>query len=224
MGKICDLTGERFGRLKVVKIGKDKYLPCGKRVVTWDCVCDCGNTTNVSSAHLKSGHTLSCGCAHKEQMEAWKTINLSHGRTQNKTPTKSYATWTGIKRRCYNRNDIDYPNYGKKGIKLWDGWKDNPKAFCEYAEALPRYEEEKTTIDRIDFRKDYEPGNIRWITIKEQQRNRSNNVWITANGETMLLQDWANRTGIDRRTIAARLKLGWSPEKAVNTPTRKIKE
>ena len=151
-------------------------------------------------------------------MEAFKTINLSHGKTRYKLPTKSYKRWTQIKRRCYNPNDIDYPNYGARGIKMWDGWVNNPAAFCEYVESLERYEETNTTIDRIDYNKGYEPDNLRWITLAEQQRNKSTNIWITANGKTQLLIDWAKETGIDRRTIGYRIKHGWSDLDAVTMP------
>lgn len=221
MGIVKDLSGKKFGRLTVIQQGPDKYQPSGKRVITWDCVCECGCQTNVRSGHLTSGHTWSCGCAHKEQQEAWKTLRLSHGRLKNREATKSYRTWIGIKRRCYNPRDIDFPYYGAAGIKMSDLWVNNPTAFCEYVESLDKYSEKNTTIDRIDFQKGYEPGNLRWITLAEQQRNKRNNVWITANGETLLLQEWANRTGIERRTISARLKMGWSAEDAVSIPPRK---
>lgn len=218
MGKIIDITGQRFGRLTVLGMGKDKYSPSGKRIITWDCICDCGNRTNVTGGHIKSGHTWSCGCAHKEQMEAIGKFNLTHGKSRNREKEKSYQTWAYIKRRCYNPSDIDYPYYGAKGITLWEGWVNNPTDFCKYVEALERYGEKGTTIDRIDFTKNYEPGNLRWLSLEEQQRNKSSNLRITANGETHILQEWANITGIERRVISTRLKRGWTPEEAVNTP------
>ena len=217
MGVIRDLTGQRFGRLIVIRMGDDKYTPSGKRIITWDCICDCGNTTNVRSAHLTSGHTWSCGCAHREQMEAWKTLNFKHGRNRKRNPSKSYRCWEQIKSRCYNKNNISYPHYGGKGIQMWDGWINSPEAFCNYVEALDRYREQGTTIDRIDVSKGYEPGNLRWITMKEQQRNKSNNIWITAFGETKLLHDWEKEVNIYAETIKYRLNHGWGAEEALTT-------
>ena len=218
MGKVRDLTGQRFGRLTVLEQGKDKHRPNGKRVVTWECVCDCGNKTNVSAGHLTSGHTWSCGCAHKEQMEAWKTFKLTHGRAKGKTKDRAYRTWMFIKRRCYNKNDVCYPHYGAKGITMWSGWVNNPSAFCDYVSSLDRYDEPSVTIDRIDFKKGYEPGNLRWITLDEQQRNKSSNVFLTINGETHTISEWARITGMNASTISFRVRNGWDAENAVFSP------
>lgn len=220
MGIIRDLTGQRFGRLTVLRMGKDKHTPRGKRVITWDCVCDCGKTTNVRSSHITSGHTWSCGCAHAEQMEAWKTLKLTHGKTANKQISKSYSRWTQIKQRCNNPKDVDYPYYGAKGIRLWEGWENNPTDFCRYVEALEGYDITGSTIDRVDYTKNYEPGNLRWVSLADQQRNKRNNIWISAFGETQLLTDWARETGLSRDTIKYRIKKGWSAEKAIGTPSR----
>lgn len=214
-----DLTGMRFGRLVVLHRVERFKTASGKRCTYYACVCDCGNQTVVTAGHLTTGHTLSCGCAHKEQEEAWKSINYKHGRTIDRTPTKSYLRWEQIKRRCYNPTDVSYPFYGEKGIKMWDGWTDNPTAFCEYVESLDGYDVDGSTIDRIDYTKGYEPGNLRWISLAEQQRNKSSNRLITANGETHILQEWENITGLKRGVIAQRLERGWTPEEAVNTPT-----
>ena len=213
-----DLTGQRFGRLLVIQRADRYKTDSGKRGTYYHCKCDCGNEVTVIAGHLTTGHTWSCGCAHEEQKEAWKTINLKHGKTKNKKIEKSYQTWEYIKRRCYNPSDVDYRFYGAKGISLWGGWMNDPAAFCEYVESLDRYEETGTTIDRIDYTKNYEPGNLRWLSLPEQQRNKSSNRIIAANGETHILQEWANITGLSSGVIAYRLKRGWTPEEAVNTP------
>ena len=214
-----DLTGKRFGRLVVLERAERYKTNTGRRSTYYICQCDCGKTTTVTANHLTTGHTWSCGCAHKEQEEVWKTYKLTHGKTTGKKLTKSYSRWMQIKQRCYNPNEVSYPFYGAKGIKMWYGWIDNPTAFCEYVESLDGYDTEGSTIDRIDYTKDYEPGNLRWISLAEQQRNKSSNLWITANGETRILQEWANITGLERRVISMRLKRGWTPEEAINTPT-----
>ena len=214
MGIITDRTGERYGRLLVLKQGPDLFSPKGKRLITWICRCDCGNETVVRSEHLTSHHTLSCGCAHKEQMEWWKTFAITHGKTKE----KSYKTWLLVKRRCYNKKDIDYPYYGGRGIKLAGEWEKNPGAFCEYVENLPRYSENGTTIDRINPNKNYEPGNLRWLTIQEQQSNKRNNIFLTFDGRTMTLTDWAKETGISQPTLTRRKQAGWSVEQMLTIP------
>ena len=218
MSQIVDLSGQKYGRLTVLRQGPDKWLPCGKRVITWDCLCDCGNRTTVASAHLRSGHTISCGCAHREQLDRFKNINLSHGRTRGKNPDKAYSTWLYIKSRCYNSHNAVYKWYGKKGIKLCEEWEKDPEAFCRYVETLERYHEPGTSIDRIDYQKGYEPGNIRWVSIKEQQRNKKNNYLISYNGETLCLKDWADRIGVNRATIFRRIERGWPLEDVLTLP------
>lgn len=213
-----DLSGKRFGRLLVIERTNRYKTASGKRGTYYRCKCDCGNEVTVIAGHLTTGHTWSCGCAHAEQMEAWKTINLKHGKTNNRRIEKSYQTWEYIKRRCYNPADIDYPYYGAKGIVMWEGWVNNPADFCEYVETLERYNEKGTTIDRIDYTKNYEPGNIRWLSLAEQQRNKSSNRRITVNGETHILQEWANITGLSYGVISYRLKHGWTPEEAISVP------
>lgn len=208
-----NLLGKRFGRLTVLELSEPRFSGNGRRINMWECQCDCGNKTIVSTSHLTSGHTFSCGCAHKEQMEKWKTVRKTHGKTKS----KSYKTWLHIKARCYNpSNKMTYPYYGAKGIRMYEGWIDSPEEFCRYVEQLPRYLEADTTIDRIDFTKNYEPGNLRWITMDEQQRNKCSNVWITAFGKCQTISEWSRETGINASTLSARIRAGWDHCEAVS--------
>lgn len=216
-----NLTGQRFGRLVVIQRAENEQGSNGARCTYWKCICDCGKNATVSASHLQTGHTQSCGCAHQEQMDAWKTVKLSHGRSKNGKIEKSYQTWMQIKRRCYNQNDVDYKWYGKKGIDLWNEWLNDAGAFCNYVELLDGYNDSKTTIDRIDVSKGYIPGNLRWISLGEQQRNKTNNVLITYNGETRCAQEWADMVGMSRSGIIGRLKRGWTIEDALTIPPRK---
>lgn len=214
-----DLTGKRYGLLTVVGLAKSKKIPSGKNVYFWKCVCDCGNETEVSSAHLISGHTQSCGCLHQKMMDTIGERASTHGRTKGFQKTKSYKTWGYIKRRCYYEKDIDYKYYGARGIKIADCWINNAEAFCEYVESLPRYNEQGTTLDRIDSNGNYEPGNIRWVTMAEQRRNTSRTHLITISGETLCLLDWAKRYNISPDTIYRRMKkFGMDEVTAITMP------
>ena len=77
MGKIQDLTGQRFGKLKVVERTEDHISPSGYKYVMWRCQCDCGNFINVRTTDLKNNHTQSCGCLHKEMLSKAKLIDLT---------------------------------------------------------------------------------------------------------------------------------------------------
>lgn len=76
-------------------------------------------------------------------------------------------------------------------------------------------------VERIDNNSGYEPSNCKWATMKEQCRNRRSNVHITHNGKTMLMIEWAEEIGIPYRSLANRLYLGWSTDRALTEPLRR---
>ena len=126
-----------------------------------------------------------------------------------------------MKERCYNKKNINYQNYGGRGVFVCDEWLFDYTAFKEWA--LSNGYQDNLTIDRIDFNKGYSPQNCRWATKKEQNNNTRHNTMITAFGETNTLSQWSEKTGISTDVISARIKkLHWNAEKALSTPVRKI--
>ena len=109
--------------------------------------------------------------------------------------------------RCTNPNSANYFNYGGRGIKVCDSWKSFENFYADMGDA------NGMTLDRIDVNGNYEPGNCKWSSMKEQGNNKRNNVRIEYCGFDMTAQQWADHTGIGESTIRRRLKLGWSPEK-----------
>lgn len=131
---------------------------------------------------------------------------------QGLSKTPLYAVWQTMKQRCYNHNCRVYEWYGGKGIGVCDEWQD-VKSFCEWA--VNNGYEEGLTLDRKDIAKNYEPGNCRWITMSEQQSNKSSNHNIECNGEIHTLTKWGEILGIPRSTLSNRLNsLGWSVQRA----------
>ena len=157
-----ELVGKRFGRLYVIKA-----VGIWKGQVTYLCRCDCGNTTEVLSHHLKSGHTRSCGCLRREVARRMGKRGLGKGknRTHGESSTRLYDIWVGMKQRCYNRNAPNYKWYGGKGIIVCPEWKDSYLPFRDWA--LAHGYQESLTLGRIDTRKGYHPENCRWITHSE---------------------------------------------------------
>lgn len=136
------------------------------------------------------------------------------------TGTRIHNIWRGMRARCYNPHVKDYKHYGGRGISMSDEWFNSFMSFYNWA--MSNGYDDRLTIDRIDVDENYSAENCRWLTIKDQENNRSNNDVITFKGETMTQAQWAEKIGIDKRVLNNRLRrYGWSVERALTTPKRK---
>lgn len=116
--------------------------------------------------------------------------------------------------RCHNPRNPTYGRYGAKGIRVCYEWRNSFEAFLACVGRAPSAD---YTIDRIDSRGDYEPGNVRWLLGSQQSANRSNVVRYSFDGEMLTPGEIADRCGIKYATIRWRLKNGWTVEEATNT-------
>lgn len=205
MRKLIDLTGQKFGRLTVIKTGsKDKK---GKH--RWLCKCECRNTKEVRGSSLRSGRTRSCGCLKREIRQTGNS-----GRIHGMWGSREYFTWMGMKKRCFNKNDPAYKNYGGRSITVCKEWLGR-NGFVNFYEDMGK-RLSGTSIDRINNNLGYFKENCRWATRKQQQRNKRNNKLITYKGKTLCLAEWSEKLNIKYYTIQKRLHYGWSIEKAFN--------
>ncbi len=201
MPKILDLAGQRFGRLTVLhRAGRTPH-----KKTLWLCRCDCGAEIVAVTGQLKSGHTQSCGCLQKEKAAA---SNTTHGASRS----PEYRAWVGMRQRCTNPSFQDWHHYGGRGIQC------HFTTFEQFLADIDRRPSPRHSVDRIDNDGHYEPGNVRWVTQKEQTRNQRSNLLITYNGRTQCLADWAAELNMRRQTLQYRLRLGWSVERALTTP------
>jgi len=199
-GHITDYTGQRFGRLLVLERVENFYDKAGRSYVQWKCKCDCGNITYVTSNNLGT-HTTSCGCYYNE-------IKGKHSLKHGYRKTRLYRIYNGMKQRCNNPNVNEYKNYGKRGIRVCDEW-NKPDGLKEFAEwALSHGYQDDLTIERTDVNGDYCPENCTWIPQSEQGKNTTKNVFVTYNGERMIIADFSRKTGIDHRIVSRDLKNG----------------
>jgi hypothetical protein len=208
-----NLIGKRFGRLSPMKYaGKNKW---GKSLFL--CKCNCGKEIIVTENNLKTGNTKSCGCLQKIIVSKTGKSNKLHGHAKNNKISKIYRTWNQIMQRCNNPKNKGYKSYGGRGIKICKRWL-KFENFLEDVKGIPK----DLTFDRIDNNRGYSPNNWKLSTMKEQNRNKRNNIYITFNNKTQLLLEWAEELDIPYATLYYRIyKLKWAIGRALTTTVRK---
>lgn len=210
MRKSGAIIGEKINLLTVI-CEVDPIERKGKKIKLLNCICDCGKKIIVRSGNFKNGHTKSCGCIRGE-------INKTHGLSLNENGrhTRLYNIWTFIKIRCYNKKSKNFHTYGGRGIIMCDKWKNSYEEFHLWS--ISNGYKETLSIDRIDNNGNYCPDNCRWSTSKEQCNNKRNNVVYTFDGRTQTQKQWCDELGLNRTTVAGRIKSGWTIEQALTLP------
>lgn len=197
-----DLTGQRFGRLTVIKfVFKDKnsckyYL----------CVCRCGNETSVSGGNLKNGHTKSCGCLKIE-------MSLQRFKTHGLSKTNFYRKYHHAKNRCLNKNVKNYNDYGGRGIKfLWKSFEKFKKdMYPSYLRHCKKFGIKETTLERKNVNGNYCKENCCFATKKIQANNKRNNNFITYNGKRQTTAQWAKELNINYKLLYQKINRDKKP-------------
>lgn len=202
MPRKIDLTGRKFQRLTA--LSRDT-----SRRQHWFFLCDCGNVKSQRAPCVTSGAIKSCGCANIEALRNKGT----HRGTVKGAKHPLWDLWCGMIARCENPNHVGYANYGGRGIAVCQRWKDFV-AFTSDVGARPA----GFSLDRLDTNGNYEPGNFRWATPREQSLNTSRNVHLTLDGERATVSQWAEKLGVDQRTLNRRRALGWSEYDVLTVP------
>lgn len=182
-----NVIGKKFNKLTVLsEFRKNNRIYC-------KCKCDCGEITEIRKDHL--GRKKSCGCDF-----------IKNGGLQD---TRLYKIWSSMHSRCECKTHRSYNRYKDRPIcEEWhsQSGKIQTGLFNFVNWAIMNGYQENLSLDRIDNRKGYSPENCRWVTIKEQARNTTKNVWIEYNGQKKILCDWCEELGIPQVRIQHTVK------------------
>lgn len=192
-GKVRDWSGVKQGKLTVIEsVGKNAH-----GAYLWRCICECGaecvKNSNTLNGGVKSCSAL-CGVSESNRSRA------KHGMYKS----REFGVWSGIKQRCFNPDSTHYVRYGGRGITMHPAWVDSFEQFLSDVGIAPR----GTTIDRIDNNGNYEPGNVRWTTRKQQSNNREVTLRDMLDGVPMTLSEVADKYGLNYMTVFQRYKKG----------------
>lgn len=195
MPRFVDLTGRRFHRLVVIQ--RDGHL---QHSTAWLCRCDCGVTKRVNGQGLTAGTTKSCGCFRRD----WRVAeNLRTKPTHRLTKSATYESWKAMLARVAGRTTLTRKYYLDRGIVVCDRWRKFENFLCDMG-----LQPDGLTLDRIHNDGNYEPGNCRLATRKQQQNNRRTSIAVTHDGITDSLVGWADRIGVPYRQLHGRYVSG----------------
>lgn len=196
-----DLTGQTIGNHVVIEYA-GKYKHGGAQ---WKCKCLlCGKEYVARGDKAAKPTACSVTCA----VTASNKARTEHGLNVRGNEHPLSRIWAGIKQRCYNPKSTSYRLYGGRGIAMYEPWVSDVAAFVTYAATLPGYGEPMASLDRIDNDGNYEPGNLRWASQREQSNNRNRTLSAEYEGEVLPLSVIAERAGVSYMNVFRRYKQG----------------
>ena len=201
----ADLSGQKFGMLTCLC-----FIKVSDGDALWLFRCDCGRYRVRIGAVVKSGRACCCGCSVAQRISRSRK---EHGMSYSPT----YRSWISMKSRCGNTKNN---SYGGRGIRVCDRWLNSFENFLSDMGERPKGQ----TIERDDVNGDYSPENCRWATSVEQNNNTTRTLYLTLNGETETLADWARKLSLPLYVLHTRYYLGWSDHDILTFPHKKMPE
>ena len=198
---------QTFGRLHVLR----EVRRIRQDTRRFQCICDCGTVKEVPLRDLRYRPTISCGCNGSRATIGARS--MVHGGYKSSL----FALRSRMLGRCYNPKNKKYRIYGGRGITVCDRWRNS---YADFRDDILREIGSRPglhhSIDRWpDNNGNYEPGNIRWATEKQQGRNQRRNIWINRKGERKLLIEVCEETGTPYMTAYYRLRVYGYPEDSI---------
>ncbi len=206
-----NLTGQKFGHLTVLSFNSYKS---GNAL--WLCRCYCGVEKVMSASNITSGRAISCGCNKRKRIIKYST---THGLSKHPL----HGVWSNIKERCYNPNNPSFDNYGARGVKMCELWLNNFKSFYDWC--MSNGWQKGLEIDK-DIKGNgmlYSPEMCSIVQRFDNANKKRNNWYLTKNGETKSISQWAKELGLSRKLIHDRKKVGWTDERALIPKLKEFK-
>jgi hypothetical protein len=209
--RFIDMSGMTFGKWRVLE---EVPRTRGTGAPKWKCVCECGTERSMTGNKLRRGASRSCGCARGENIKAAIASNPASRGSHGQYWTPTYRCWNSMMNRCHycDENSVNYKRYKGAGISVCERWKKFENFFADMGERPSK----EHSLDRYPNTKgNYEPGNVRWATREQQGNNKQTCTYLSLNGETLTVRQWARRIGITSQALHGRLKIGWPVDKAL---------
>lgn len=203
---VDDYIGKKVHSLTAIGLAERK--PSDKE---WKlrCLCECGRETYITPSQFRRGVVKSCGCK--------RATVCTKQKGHSKHPL--YHVWLQMMYRCYKKTSKAYGRYGGRGISVCEEWHDF-ESFVRWSDSVGG-RPDGYTLDRINNNGDYNPYNCRWVPMKIQNINKSDNIVIGYSGKSQTLSEWANQLGIKWVTLHNRYVRGWSIERMLTEPVNK---
>ncbi len=202
--------GDKFGDITFIQEDFHEKEVTGFQAVRKAVVeCFCGRKFITRITGLENGKVTSCGCRRRDGL-------IRRVTRHNMSKSSEYKAWESMKARCLYEKSKFYYKYGGRGITICDKWMD----FKNFYRDMGNKPDEKYSLERIDVNGNYEPSNCRWATRREQDRNKTNTVYINYNGEKWVLMDLAKKFNIHQQTLKQRVISGMTAEEAISKPIK----
>jgi hypothetical protein len=222
MGKAYAISaGDTFGRFTVIREADPITFPSGSKR-QFLCRCECGTKQPVTAQSLVNGRSASCGCLKNELASKRAT---KHGHSKGGVRSPEHSAWHSILQRCHNQKNKRFSEWGGHGIKVCDRWQ-GESGFANFLADMGKRPSKRHSIDRFpDNNGDYQPGNCRWATMKEQCNNKRNNHLVTFRGKTQTMTQWSEETGISYAALRDRIVCQqWPIERALTEPVMSLQQ
>ena len=205
-------AGERNALLVAVRFShRDKWA-----ANYWLFKCDCGEETFQRPDFVKRGRVVSCGCYRADSAsERMGSVNRTHGHSSGGKMSSEYNSWRNMRDRCRYPSSENWAMYGGRGITVCERW---DTSFEDFLADMGPKPTPQHTIGRSDQNGNYEPGNCKWETVPEQNRNRRDNRLIQYMGKEVTVAEACRLAGISRNVVDARLRRGWTMDRALADP------